>query len=398
MPTPYGWISHSDGKRIKGWIAAPQDIPLAVELLVNGELLGEYGASTKRPDVEKLVHTGWVGAGFTIPTEFDTPALIEVRCATTHTELNGSPFLFSSTPRVSLEQLSRLPYFQQRLSYSADLVRDFLLQLGVARSALESVNTDYDIELAPLYSCKKQLTGLVWCFPTLDKKLVQLNKQKKDVECIERLHQYLDAQNNRERYFRVPRLLGATPFNALFYEHVDALDSVEEGQEVAFRISMIRALLELGTLKDKTLKPRLALRLKQALGDVRRVLYQKVDNITERFFHLTLIARYWRLPQVFSHGDAHRDNWLIEKKNHDLYLIDWSHYGYLPWGYDLACLLNDQPLDKAISLLREACEPLEHINTEKVVTSVLLNLFYIRHVKGSHSQKEKHALLERLRG
>jgi hypothetical protein len=60
----------------------------------------------------------------------------------------------------------------------------------------------------------------------------------------------------------------------------------------------------------------------------------------EARFLLRLLAVVARLPRVFSHGDLHTLNVLVDIRHSTFMFIDWDRCGYWPLGYDTACLLR----------------------------------------------------------
>lgn len=69
-----------------------------------------------------------------------------------------------------------------------------------------------------------------------------------------------------------------------------------------------------------------------------------------RYRELTMLARMlvaiWRLPRVFSHGDLHANNVLVDGKGRPVF-IDWDHAGVRPIGFDLSRLLLGVPPQEA---------------------------------------------------
>ncbi|MDH4572884.1 aminoglycoside phosphotransferase family protein [Salinicola acroporae] len=58
---------------------------------------------------------------------------------------------------------------------------------------------------------------------------------------------------------------------------------------------------------------------------------------------LTMALVVYRLPRVFSHGDLHPQNVLVQESTGAPIFIDWDHAGMLPVGCDLARLLLSVP-------------------------------------------------------
>ncbi|WP_338100620.1 aminoglycoside phosphotransferase family protein [Salinicola corii] len=73
-----------------------------------------------------------------------------------------------------------------------------------------------------------------------------------------------------------------------------------------------------------------------------------------RLLRMALVA--YRLPRVFSHGDLHPQNVLIQNSTGAPVLIDWDHAGMLPVGCDLARLLLSVPPRLAESWIEAAQE------------------------------------------
>lgn len=396
----YGWVDDFDGEHVKGWFAS-QRMPLQIEIIVNSNSVGKFTCGVHRPDIQNALHKQSFGAGFDIPLAVNEPALVDVRCANTQVSLNGSPFLYTPTTSLSLKELADIKDLSQHLSYDVDALMEALVELGIVKNEELLAETKKTVQVSPLYSCKKKITGLVWSFPTLGTKIVQLNKRSKESAHIQALHRRIHNQGDLGQTFKIPRLLGVITLQrhgtekqvmrALLYQCIDTVHCNETDHEEQRSLDMIRALLELHQVDDDCLRRRQSFKFSRRLSDLAKVFMNK-ERFPEKISTLQLLIRFWRLPRVFSHGDAHQDNFIFEAHSKDLYLVDWSHYGYLPLGFDIAWLIKDKDVHSANSLVRKALRVYDQRDSNDIQLSILLNLFYLRHVQRSGKMSEKKKL------
>lgn len=125
------------------------------------------------------------------------------------------------------------------------------------------------------------------------------------------------------------------------------LDAHREGSEPAFRdtldsLAWLALVGRPGGWSDRDIGRRGRRALNRmivgvCLSALRRRRWQEL----ERLLGMALVV--YRLPRVFSHGDLHPQNVLIQDSTGAPIFIDWDHAGMLPVGCDLARLLLSVP-------------------------------------------------------
>lgn len=136
------------------------------------------------------------------------------------------------------------------------------------------------------------------------------------------------------------------------------LVAYREGRETVFRDTMdsLEWLAQIGRpdgWSDRDLGRRGRRALNRMITDVcLAALKRRRWQELERLLKMALVV--YRLPRVFSHGDLHPQNVLIQESTGAPIFIDWDHAGMLPVGCDLARLLLSVPPRLAEAWIEEA--------------------------------------------
>ncbi|WP_322527575.1 phosphotransferase [Salinicola sp. LHM] len=315
-----GWYVADDGRQSR----ACQSVVISV----NGEERFCALCQDARPDVVEAGITREGGVGFLAPLALQIGDLVRVRALESGQLLGGGLAVVMPpgaedgflTARASAE----LPAFQ---------------------SLLQPLRPHLTINaFRPLFGHRGKLSAL--CIDTpAGRRVVHAQRPVRNALWLERLHRrVLEPNGIAAPSLEAVLIHGETA--SLVVEHIEGqtLDGFTGDNEQAFR-DTLAAALRLPSVRWVT-----------GMGGDRRgrkafgklvsgvcLAALKRQHWRELRLLLGMVRAVYRLPRVFSHGDLHPQNVLIESRTGRPVFIDWDHADRLPVGFDLSRLLMNVP-------------------------------------------------------
>lgn len=332
-----GFVDRINGSGLSGWYAArgtkARNRPRAVVISVND--IDRFCAfcQDSRPDVVQAGASRDPNVGFQAPLTFETGDLVRARSLADGMVLNkGVAVIGESRVRARSDVDGFLPI-------------DVYGELPAFRRALEALRPRFEIvAFRPLFGQTGALSAVA--IQTPERRLViSLAFPMHRARRLESLYKRV-LEPSRVPCPGIEMLADPTGGVTLGVDYVagETLDKLGIDAEPAIRRT-IECAKRLNALKPPSeLEPGLRER-SSADRIVGRNWRQLLAGQRRRDFWL-LAGMLWvagRLPRVFSHGDLHRDNVIIEAGSGRPMLIDWDRAGILPVGFDLSRLLLGVP-------------------------------------------------------
>jgi hypothetical protein len=326
-----GFVDEVSQGVVRGWYVADGQQPRAcqsVVISVNGEERFCALCQDARPDVVEAGITREGGVGFLAPLALQIGDLVRVRALESGQLLGGGL-------AVVMPPGAEDGFLTARTS----------AELPAFRSLLQPLRPHLTINaFRPLFGHRGKLSAL--CIDTpAGRRVVHAQRPLRNALWLERLHRrVLEPNGIAAPSLETVLVHGETA--SLVVEHIEgqALDGFTGDNEQTFRDTLATALRLpsarwlAGMGGDR--RGRRAFR-KLLSGVCLAAL--KRQRWRELRLLLGMARAVHRLPRVFSHGDLHPQNVLIESQTGRPVFIDWDHAGRLPVGFDLSRLLMNVP-------------------------------------------------------
>lgn len=326
-----GFVDEVSQGVVRGWYVADGRQPRAcqsVVISVNGEARFCALCQDARPDVVEASITREGGVGFLAPLALQIGDLVRVRALESGQLLGGGL-------AVVMPPGAEYGFLTARTS----------AELPAFRSLLQPLRPHLTINaFRPLFGHRGKLSAL--CIDTpAGRRVVHAQRPLRNALWLERLHRrVLEPNGIAAPSLETVLVHGETA--SLVVEHIEgqALDGFTGDNEQTFR-DTLAAALRLPSARWLTgmggdRRGRRAFR-KLLSGVCLAAL--KRQRWRELRLLLGMARAVHRLPRVFSHGDLHPQNVLIESRTGRPVFIDWDHADRLPVGFDLSRLLMSVP-------------------------------------------------------
>ncbi|MDQ7733383.1 aminoglycoside phosphotransferase family protein [Halomonas sp. SpR1] len=326
-PTVSGFIDRVSEDTISGWSLAPY-----VTVMVNGRTRCRLSCNRRREDVKKAGLSLSGNVGFHGSLALNHGDVVRVTTPK-GVPLRHSPWLYKHP-----KQSDWLPITitHQHAEYKA--VAALPDQLVVDR-------------FKPLFgqSAERRMAGAVLNVANQAPVMARFDVEPKAHANVKQLYDNVIMPNR----IAAPPLLAAFPqdkymLQMFAFQPGITLEDVGNGWEawVPLVMAQLLALQQAGVAGRSALKRRTS-RFKSLLHRLLPSVFAQAlregGSKLELMFLGFLMRVTARLPRVLSHGDLHRNNVIIDTQQHQVALIDWDRWGYLPLGFDAALLLRGLP-------------------------------------------------------
>lgn len=334
-----GFVDQVDSEGVRGWYVS--DDPgrasaRGVEITINGEPRYCALCQQARPDVVANGATDQLMTGFEASLALQVGDLVQVRALDSGRLLTGG--LAIVLPPNAPEGFLPVEPYAQLVAY---------------RGIIEPLRGHLDIVgFRPMFGHVGHFAALRVRTPEAD---YVAYRQRQDGEWLARLHREVLETHD----IAAPRLRAALPDGDAVSLVVEAIDGRALSHYIDTRLSadgqpahasepLFRAAVAMALKLQRVDWPagmdagRSARRGRRAVHKlIRSVCLEALQQRrwSELARLLSMASTVYQLPRVFSHGDLHAQNVLVEAQTDRPVFIDWDHAGALPAGFDLSRLL-----------------------------------------------------------
>lgn len=364
-----GFVDQVDSQAVRGWYVSDDTAPsrgAGVMISINGEARYCAMCQEVRPDVVEAGITTRPATGFLALLALQAGDLVQVRALDSGRLLSGG-LAIVMPPDAANGYLAAEPY----------------ANLAAYRNLLEPLRGHLDVVgFQPLFGHIGNLSALRVRTPDSDHVIYC---RRRNGDWLARLHREVLEPND----IAAPRLRAAIPDGdtlSLVVEPIEgrALSVYNDAplaadghwthaNEAVFRAAIATTLkLQRVDWPADMSAERSARRGRRAFNKLIRsvclkALKQRRWSELERL--LRMARTLYRLPRVFSHGDLHAQNVLIETRTGKPVFIDWDHAGALPVGFDLSRLLSGVPSTLAERWIEEDIQSSREYRLGWVITT-----------------------------
>jgi len=353
-----GFVDEVSQEVVRGWYVADdrQRACRGVVISINGEERYCALCQDERLDVVAAGIAIRADVGFLAPLALQIGDLVHVRALDNGRLLNDGLAIV-------------MPYgasdgFLDAMRYA---------DLPAFRDLIEPLRPHLDIQaFRPLFGHRGKLSAL--CIETAGRRIVHCQRPRHNAVWLERLHRQVLEPNA----IAAPSLKAVIDHGdtaSLVVAHVEGqtLGPFVDGAESVFQdtIASVTRLSSLACSVDAAIETEVDKKIETAVVKKegrrgRRAFDKLIRSVCltalkqRRWQELRLLLKMtqavYQLPHVFSHGDLHPQNVLIETHTGDPIFIDWDHADKLPIGFDLSRLLISVPPALAESWIDRAQE------------------------------------------